>query len=43
MRSGIGRIVFADGDVFEESNLNRQILCTRDTLGMNKAEAAVLR
>ncbi len=41
-RMGVGRIVGADGDVFEPSNLNRQLLCTEKRLGMNKAEAARL-
>jgi len=39
-RLGVGRIVFIDPDQFEESNLNRQVLCTLDTLGMHKAVAA---
>lgn len=43
VRSGIGEITFVDGDVFEESNLNRQLLATMSTLGMNKAQAAVAR
>lgn len=40
LRTGIGRIRAADGDHFEESNLNRQALATPDTLGMPKAAAA---
>lgn len=39
-RMGVGRIVGADGDVFEPSNLNRQLLCTERRIGLNKAEAA---
>jgi sulfur carrier protein ThiS adenylyltransferase len=39
-RLGVGHITGADGDVFEASNLNRQLLCTEDKLGMKKAEAA---
>ena len=42
-RSGIGRLVLADMDVFEPSNMNRQILCTTDTLGKGKAETAAAR
>lgn len=38
-RSGIGHLVLADGDRFEPSNMNRQILCTTDTLGQSKAQA----
>ncbi|MDW7670765.1 MAG: ThiF family adenylyltransferase [Bacillota bacterium] len=42
-RMGFGSIVCVDGDDFEESNLNRQILCRYDLLGTSKAEAAVRR
>ncbi len=42
-RTGVGSLVVADGDVFEESNLNRQILSTSDNLGKNKAAAAAER
>jgi sulfur carrier protein ThiS adenylyltransferase len=40
LRLGVGNITGADGDVFEESNLNRQILATSATLGKAKAQAA---
>ena len=43
IRTGIGRIRAADGDVFEESNLNRQALSTLDNLGHPKSEAALER
>lgn len=39
-RMGVGEITAADGDVFEPSNLNRQLLSTRDLLGTGKALAA---
>lgn len=39
-RLGIGALTLCDKDVFEESNLNRQILCREDRLGMNKAAVA---
>ena len=42
-RSGIGKLVVVDGDVFSESNLNRQNLCTEGNIGQNKSEAAVRR
>ena len=42
-RLGVGQIRFADGDVFDETNGNRQLLCTDVTLGRNKAEAAAQR
>ncbi len=43
IRSGVGRLTFVDGDVFEPSNLNRQLLATSRTVGMNKAAAAKAR
>ena len=39
-RAGVGRFILADCDVFTESNLNRQILATRDTIGRKKTEVA---
>jgi len=42
-RLGVGQIVAIDPDVFEEHNLNRQLLSTIDTLGVAKTEAAVAR
>ena len=39
-RLGVGYISAVDGDVFEESNLNRQILSKADTLGKSKALTA---
>ena len=42
-RAGVGRIRVCDGDVFDETNLNRQLLCTEDVLGKSKAEAAAER
>ncbi|MFP4213010.1 MAG: HesA/MoeB/ThiF family protein [Desulfohalobiaceae bacterium] len=42
-RLGVGRIKAADGDVFAEHNLNRQLLCSTDNLGRSKAEAAQAR
>lgn len=43
LRTGIGRIRGADGDHFEESNLNRQALATPDALNTPKADAALKR
>ena len=43
VRAGIGRIAFIDGDVVEESNLNRQIVATIDAVGQNKAELMARR
>jgi molybdopterin/thiamine biosynthesis adenylyltransferase len=39
-RMGIGHITAVDGDVFESSNLNRQILSSQPSLGQNKAAVA---
>ncbi len=38
-RAGIGRLTLVDGDVVEESNLNRQIIATYETLGQDKVKA----
>ena len=43
LRVGVGRIIAADGDAFNCSNLNRQLLCTEDNIGMAKADAAAHR
>ena len=42
-RLGVNSISFWDGDIYEISNLNRQIGCTEKTLGQNKAEVMYLR
>ncbi|MBM7067363.1 ThiF family adenylyltransferase [Actibacterium sp. 188UL27-1] len=38
-RAGLGRLLIADIDEFEVSNLNRQVFCTIETVGRHKAEA----
>ena len=43
VRAGVGRIRIVDADVFSESNLNRQVLATVDTIGRKKAEVAAER
>ena len=40
LRLGVGAIRAADGDTFEASNLNRQLLSSPSSLGMPKAAAA---
>ncbi len=42
-RLGVGEIRAVDYDVFEEHNLNRQLLATIDSLGRSKAQEAVAR
>lgn len=39
-RMGVGEIIGVDPDVFDESNLNRQILSRRENLGVPKARVA---
>jgi molybdopterin-synthase adenylyltransferase len=39
-RVGVGTLVVADCDFFDETNLNRQALCVEETLGEPKARAA---
>lgn len=41
-RLGVGELTLVDGDVFERSNLNRQLLATEETLGQNKARCTAL-
>ena len=43
LRLGVGTIRAADGDAFEASNLNRQLLSSPSFLGEPKAEAAAMR
>lgn len=39
-RLGVGTITAVDGDVFDPTNLNRQLLSTEALIGTSKAEAA---
>lgn len=39
-RAGVGAMVLVDGDVFENHNLNRQLLSSNTTLGKSKATIA---
>ncbi len=43
VRAGVGHLLAMDGDVFDETNLNRQLLATRETLGAKKAAVARAR
>jgi molybdopterin-synthase adenylyltransferase len=42
-RMGVGRLRLVDGDRFEDSNLNRQLLSTVEGMGQLKSEAARTR
>ena len=42
-RAGVGRFILVDCDVFDVSNLNRQLLCTVDNLGTDKVLAGEKR
>ena len=39
-RIGVGKLLLIDGDVFEKTNLNRQILASEATMGKPKADVA---
>ena len=43
VRSGVGALELVDGDTVAESNLNRQIIALRSTIGMPKADVAAQR
>ncbi len=40
-RMGVGEITVVDGDSFDESNLNRQVLSNEENLGKSKAVEAI--
>ena len=43
VRTGIGNITIVDNDTVNESNLNRQIIATRDVIGMKKTDVMETR
>lgn len=43
VRSGVKNVTIIDKDVFSESNLNRQILSTRDSIGLYKVDVGINR
>ena len=43
VRAGVGHIDGIDGDRFSESNLNRQLLALKDTVGRPKTQVAAER
>ena len=42
-RLGVGKMTLVDGDIFEQSNLNRQLLATSTLIGQPKVVAACQR
>lgn len=40
LRSGVGHLLFIDGDTVDDTNRNRQLLATTETVGMEKIKAA---
>ena len=42
-RAGVGRIFAVDKDAFDQTNLNRQLFCTENNLGEQKAKEAEKR
>lgn len=43
VRAGVGHLIFIDKDAVEDSNLNRQLVADRTTIGRNKADIMVER
>lgn len=43
VRSGIGHVDLIDNDIVSESNINRQLIATRSTIGQSKVEAMKAR
>lgn len=43
VRSGIGNVILIDSDVFDETNINRQLLCTTENIGCVKTDEAKKR
>ena len=43
VRAGIGHMLFIDGDTVDDTNRNRQLIATAETVGMDKVKAAEKR
>ncbi len=43
VRAGVGSFILIDKDVVDETNINRQIIATHQTIGMSKVEVAKQR
>ena len=39
-RAGVGNFVLVDNDIVEETNINRQLIATKSTIGKNKVDIA---
>ncbi len=42
-RAGIGKMTIMDGDVFDETNINRQLTALQSTVGISKADVLAAR
>jgi tRNA threonylcarbamoyladenosine dehydratase len=42
-RAGIGKMTIIDGDVFDETNINRQLTALQSTVGISKADVLATR
>jgi tRNA A37 threonylcarbamoyladenosine dehydratase len=42
-RAGVGKMTIMDGDVFDETNINRQLTALQSTVGISKAEVLAER
>lgn len=42
-RAGIGTLILVDNDIVNETNINRQLFATVETVGMKKSKAAEIR
>ena len=43
VRAGVGTVLFVDSEEVDETNINRQLIATRDTIGLSKVECAKKR
>jgi Dinucleotide-utilizing enzymes involved in molybdopterin and thiamine biosynthesis family 1 len=43
VRAGVGHLLFIDGDIVSTTNINRQLIATVETIGMQKVETAKQR
>lgn len=42
-RAGVGKMTIMDGDVFDETNINRQLTALQSTVGVSKADVLAIR